>query len=256
MAQSLSDALKVIPDGLRQPLAEQFTELLSSYRKGDWEKVGLKAGKICEIVYSVLAGHVAGSFPTSPSKPRDMVAACKALEQAGGSFGRSVRLQIPKVLMATYELRNSRDIGHIGGDVDPNHMDAEFFLRSCKWMVSELVRVFDAVDTDDARALIDSITERTLPLIWEGDGKKRVLNSSLSHRDQALALAYSCQNGATAKELCNWAGYSNLSRYRSGIIADLHKDALIDFDDATDKVTLLPTGAKYVEDSGVLNLPL
>lgn len=235
-------------------MVDQFTDLLSSYRKGDWEKVGLKAGKVCEIVYSILAGHIAGSFPSMPSKPSNMVTACIAFEQAGSSFSRSVRIQIPRILIATYELRNNRAIGHIGGEVDPNHMDAEFFLRSCKWMVAELVRVFDAVKTDDARALIDGITERTLPLIWEGDGKKRVLNPKLSHRDKALALAYSCQKGATAKQICGWAGYSNLSRYRSVIVADLHKDALIDFDDATDMVTLLPTGAKYVEDSGILNL--
>ena len=121
-------------------------------------------------------------------------------------------------------------------------------------MVAELVRVFDAIKTDDARNLIDGITERTLPLIWEGDGKKRVLNPNLGHREKALALVYSCQHGTTAKEICGWAGYSNLSRYRSGIIAGLHKEALIDFDDATDKITLLPTGAKYVEDSGILNV--
>jgi hypothetical protein len=254
VAQTLSDGLKAIPEGLRLPLVEQFTELLSSYRKGDWEKVGLKAGKICEIVYSILAGHITGTFPATPKKPSNMVSACTAFEQSGGSFSRSVRIQIPRVLIATYELRNNRAIGHVGGDVDPNHMDAELFLRSCKWMVAELVRIFDVVGTDAARSLIDGITERTLPLIWEADGKKRVLNPKLSHRDKALALAYSSQAGVTAKQICSWAGYSNLSRYRSGIIADLHNEALIDFDAKTDHIILLPTGAKYVEDSGVLDL--
>jgi hypothetical protein len=67
MSETLSDALKAIPAGLRNPLIDQFSELLSSYRKGDWEKVGLKAGKICEIVYSIVSGHLTGTFPTSPS---------------------------------------------------------------------------------------------------------------------------------------------------------------------------------------------
>jgi hypothetical protein len=255
MSQTLADALKSIPDGLRLPLVEQFTDLLSSYRNGDWEKVGLKAGKICEIIYSIISGHVNGAFPLVPSKPSNMVAACTALERADGTFSRSVRIQIPRVLIATYELRNNRAIGHVGGEVDPNHMDAEFFLRSCKWMVAELVRIFDVLVTDEAKALIDGITERTLPLIWEGGGKKRVLNPKLSHRDKALALAYSCQKAATAKEICAWSDYSNLSRYRRGIIADLHKEALIDFSSDTDRITLLPTGAKYVEDSGILTMP-
>lgn len=255
MSQSLSDGLKSIPDGLRFPLIENFTELLSNYRKGDWEKVGLKAGKLCEIIYSILAGYIAGAFPASPSKPGNMLTACTSFEQAGSGFSRAVRIQIPRILIATYELRNNRAIGHVGGDVDPNHMDAEFFLRSCKWMVSELVRVFGSISVDESRALIDGITERTLPLIWDDGSKKRVLNPKLSHRDRALALAYSCQNGATAREICGWAGYSNLSRYRNGIVADLHNEALIDFDPPTDKITLLPTGANYVEASGILILP-
>jgi hypothetical protein len=254
MSETLSDALKAIPAGLRNPLIDQFSELLSSYRKGDWEKVGLKAGKICEIVYSIVSGHLTGTFPTSPSKPSKMLAACAALEQTSSSGSRALRIQIPRVLIATYELRNNRAIGHVGGDVDPNRMDAEFFLRSCKWMVSELVRYFAATSVDDARALIDGLTERIIPLIWDGGEKKRVLNPKLSHRDKALALVYSCDHGATAKQLCSWADYSNLSRYRSSVLAELHKEALVDFDAKTDKVILLPTGAKYVEDSGILSI--
>lgn len=253
MSESLSDALKAIPAGLRTPLIDQFSEMLSSYRKGDWEKVGLKAGKICEIIYSIVSGKLTGSFPASPSKPSNMVSACTALEQMSSSGSRALRIQIPRVLIATYELRNNRAIGHVGGDVDPNHMDAEFFLRSCKWMVSELVRCFAAASVDDSGALIEGLTERIIPLVWESDGKKRVLNPKLSHRDKALALAYSCDSGATAKDLCAWADYGNLSRYRSSVIAGLHKEALVDFDLKTDKVVLLPTGAKYVEESGILS---
>jgi hypothetical protein len=38
-------------------------------------------------------------------------------------------------------------------------------------MVAELVRIFDVFVTDEAKALIDGITERTLPLISGGGGK-------------------------------------------------------------------------------------
>src|SRR3712207_4123890 len=125
MADSLDVALSSIPEALRAPLVQQLEELLSEYRGGRWELVGLKAGKLCEIVYTILAGHTSGSYAAAPSKPSNMVAACQALEQAGASFSRSVRIQIPRVLIAVYELRNNRAIGHVGGDVDPNHMDAE-----------------------------------------------------------------------------------------------------------------------------------
>lgn len=136
MADSLASALSDIPDGLRSPLISQFEELLAEYRSGKWETVGLKAGKICEIVYSILSGHCSGAYEKSPTKPKNMVAACIALEQSDPArFSRSVRIQIPRLLIAVYELRNNRAIGHVGGDVDPNHMDAEFFLRDRKSVV-------------------------------------------------------------------------------------------------------------------------
>lgn len=255
MTATLDAALSPIPSGLRQPLISQFEELLSDYRAGRWEAVGLKAGKICEIVYTILAGHVAGRYPASPSKPPNMVKACQDLENApAANFSRSTRIQIPRLLIAIYELRNNRAIGHVGGEVDPNHMDAELFLRGSKWLVSELVRTFGALSEDAARDLIESVTERTIPVVWEGDGVKRVLNPSLSTRNKVLVLAYATPSGATARQLAAWSGYSNLSRLRSTVIAELDKEALVHFDETTDTVRILPTGVRHVEGKGLLVL--
>ena len=35
---------------------------------------------------------------------------------------------------------NNRNVGHVGGDVDPNHMDATGVLAQCNWVMGELVR--------------------------------------------------------------------------------------------------------------------
>lgn len=252
MSASLHEALSDIPVGLRSPLIVEFTELLAEYRAGRWEAVGLKAGKLCEIVHSILAGHVAGSFPAAPSKPRNMLDACVALEKAPSTFSRSVRIQMPRVLIALYELRNNRAIGHVGGDVNPNHMDAEFFLRSAKWILAELVRVFGNVSIQDAGILIESLTERVLPIIWEGLDVKRVLNPKLSASEKALVLLYSSADGTTAKQLAKWMGYSNLSRLRNTVLGDLHGKALVHFDSHSDHVQILPPGTQIVEGSGLL----
>jgi hypothetical protein len=249
---TLKEALCAIPEGLRAPLIQQFEEMLFEYRAGRWETVGLKAGKISEIVYTILAGYVRGSYPAVPSKPKNMVDACQALEQANAN--RSVRIQIPRLLIAIYELRNNRAIGHIGGDVDPNHMDAELFLRAAKWLIAELVRVFARLDANQASDLIERITERSLPVVWEGAGVKRILKPSLSARDKALALAYSSPNGVSSEALASWSGYGNLSRFRSSVLLGLHKEAFIHFNKLTDVVTILLPGVRYVEASGILVL--
>ncbi|THD36156.1 MAG: hypothetical protein E7773_09530 [Sphingomonas sp.] len=253
MSDAMAAALSDIPPGLRSPLLSEFGQLLSEYGAGDWEKVGLKAGKLCEIIYSILKGLTSGSYPSAPAKPQNMVTACTALESAGQSFSRAVRIQIPRIIIATYELRNNRAIGHVSGDINPNHMDAEFFMRSCKWMIAELIRVYTSSDTASALALVETVTEKILPVVWDNEGRKKVLNPDLSTKDKTLVLAYASPEGATAREICSWSNYANLSRFRSSVLKGLSDDALIDFNSTTDVVNLSPTGNRYVESKGLLN---
>src|SRR5579864_5290047 len=92
-----ASALASIPSTLRDELLEAFRRISSNYREGRWEPSELNGGKLCEIVYSILHGYVTGVFPHRSSKPADMVAACRKLEQASSTFPRSVRIQIPRV---------------------------------------------------------------------------------------------------------------------------------------------------------------
>ena len=254
MASALDQALQAIPTGLRNPLVSTFEDLLSEYRAGDWEKVGLKAGKICEIVYTILLGYTSGTYAAGPSKPSNMLTACAAFEQAGSQFSRPVRIQIPRLLIALYELRNNRAIGHVSGDLDPNHMDAELFLRGCKWIIGELIRLFTSLPVDNARDLLEEVTARTLPAVWETGSGKKLLNTKLTTAEKALVLAYSCAGGATAQDIAKWMPYGNLSRLRNTVLADLDREALINFDRGTDLVTVSPTGIRKVESSGLLEL--
>jgi len=58
---------------------------------------------------------------------------------------------IPRLLPVLYEIRNNRGVGHVGGDVDPNHMDAEAVQAMASWVMAELVRIFHGVKTEEAR---------------------------------------------------------------------------------------------------------
>ena len=64
------------------------------------------------------------------------------------------------MLFALYEIRNSRGVGHVGGDVDANHMDAEFVLSAAKWVVAELVRLFHSTDVNIATEVVDALVDK------------------------------------------------------------------------------------------------
>lgn len=237
-----------IPKGLRDPLVTEYNKILRNFRERRWEPAELNGGKLCEIVYTILAGYVAGSFATRPSKPRNMYDACKALEQADKKFPRSVRIQVPRMVVALYEVRNNRGVGHVGGDVNPNHQDAMVVLSMSQWIMAELVRIFHQVDFDAAARAVDGLVERTIPLIWRVNGTIRVLNPELQAIDKALVVLYAGEP-MTAAQLAEAIEYKNLSRFRNEVLAQAHAEKLLNFDPSTDRVDLSPIGSRIVEET-------
>ncbi len=243
-----STALAGIPPGLRGPLLAVFNEIMRNFREGRWEPSELNGGKLCEVVYTIIRGHVDGKMPAKPRKPANMVDACKALEAADVTkFPRSIRIQIPRMLVALYEIRNNRGVGHVGGDVDPNHMDAGAVVEAAKWIMAELIRVFHGLDTTEATAVVEALVERTIPIVWEVGGRRRVLNPELSKGDQTLLLLHARNKPLLDKDLAEWVEHSNISVYRRDVLRPAHKSRLIEYDEQSGLVHLSPKGVVYVE---------
>jgi hypothetical protein len=203
-------------------------------------------------VYSIVDGAVKGSFPARASKPANMLAACRALESAPPDANRvgdrSLRLLIPRVLPVLYEIRNNRGVGHVGGDVDANHMDAEAVLGIASWVMAELVRIFHGVTTVEAQEAVDALVERRTPLIWEVEGTKRVLDPAMNAKEQVLPLLHHSTGWVSRADLFKWVDYSNAGMFRSSVLAPLHKARLIEFDAANSRARISPLGSKLVEE--------
>jgi len=184
-----------------------------------------------------------------------MLQACLDFEKADPArFTRSIRIQIPRVILGLYEIRNNRGVGHVGGDVDPNHMDAVFVLASAKWIVAELVRVFHDVDIPTATKAVDALVDRTLPIVWEVSGRKRVLRTDLSMLDATLVLLYGTLGPVSEQALCEWVGHSNPSVYRRNVLAAAHKRRLLEYDRDGHTAEISPLGTQYVEEHIPLEL--
>lgn len=238
-----------LPDGLRSELLQEFNKVVRNFRETRWEPAELDGGKLCEVICSIIRGRISGKYPAKATKPKNMAAACAALEQAPATFSRSLRLQIPRTLVALYGVRNDRNVGHVGGDVDPNHMDASFVLATSKWLVAELVRIFHDVDTTSATAYVEALIDREVPLIWRFGGTRRVLDPSLSQRDKVLLLLYSEPEPVHVRELGSWLGLSELRYLKRDVLRPATKRLLLHFDESTGLVYLSPTGSRIVESS-------
>jgi hypothetical protein len=181
-----NDAFNALPPTLVADLLDAFQQVLKNYAEHRWEPSELNGGKLCEAAYTILVGYFAGTYEQRAHKPRDMVAACRNLEKEQGQ--RSARIQIPRMIVALYEIRNNRGVGHAGGDVDPNHMDATAVVYMSKWVVAELVRLLHGLTTDEATDLVDALVEREVALVWRSGDKRRVLATGLSLRKGTLLL--------------------------------------------------------------------
>lgn len=242
--------LQALPQGLRQELLSAFGQILRNYRERRWEPAELNGGKFCEVVYTILRGYADGNYPKKPSKPKNMVEACRALEQAPATVcSRSVRIQIPRMLVALYEIRTNRGVGHVGGDVNPNHMDAVCVMEMSKWILGELVRMFHGVSTENATAAVDAIVERTLPIVWEVGGRLRVLEPQMSMKDKALVLLYHCTAPVTEADLVDWVEHSNASVFRRDVLRPAHSQKLLEYDADACIVQISPRGIEHVETS-------
>jgi len=251
---TLENALQSIPSGLRNPLVEQFSLLLRDYLHSDWEGVGTKAGKFCEIAYCVIDGAMSGNYLTGPVKPSNFPSACDQFQNKYPSASRSLRIQIPKVLISVYEIRNNRAIGHVDPILNPSRMDAEFCLRSTKWIIAELVRHFSGTDVENAAKVVNQVTMENIPMVWEVGTNRRVLDPRLKSSDQVLALLYGHSKPVPVKKLLKWCEYSNSTNFRNKILDKLHDGRLIEFDRIEDEVILSPVGHKSVEDRNLLSL--
>ncbi len=242
-------AFGTLPATLRTELLDCYRSILRNFIESRWEPSELNGGKMCEVVYCILKGYIDSTYPSKATKPVNFVDACRALEQASASNSRSVRIQIPRVLIAVYEIRNNRGVGHIGGDVNPNHLDAYFVLSSVKWILAELVRLYHSISMAEAYATIESIIERTSPIVWEIDGQKRILNPKISKRNQTLLLLYHQPEGVLESNLLNWTEYVNASIYRNKILKVLHSERLVEYNEKNRTATISPRGIIYVEET-------
>lgn len=144
------------------------------------------------------------------------------------------------------DVRNRRDVGHKGGDVNPNLADSLLVARMADWILTEILRISYVGDINTAQKIADSLNEIQIPIVAEIDGFVRIQNTSLKFPDKTLViLYYKHPSKVRDTDLFKWTGYSTLSGYKKNILQKLDGDALIHYADGC--CSLLQKGIAYIE---------
>jgi hypothetical protein len=196
----------------------------------------------------VLQNELTGTYTALGTKLGQFDQECLKLERLPKAAGvESLRVIIPRALNFLYTLRNKRGIGHEGGDVEANEIDAATAVRGADWCISELIRVVHSISLEEAQGLLDAIAEREVPQVWSVANARRVLDPSLNYREQTLLLLYTEQAPVPVEDLFDWVEHPRMSNYRTHVLLPLHKSRLIEYDRETETAVLSPTGAERVD---------
>jgi hypothetical protein len=251
---TLDAALAGIDKRFRARIIGGYLELKKRHSQalydGAWDASGLSAGKVCEAVLRFLQHHLAGaSVPFGQHIP-NFADECRKLVTLPATSGpESLRVIIPRALVFLYTLRGKRGIGHVGGDVEANGIDSATIIRTCDWVICELIRTFHGLSLEEAQSIVDGLSQRTIPEIWTISGKKRVMQGGLPFKRQVLLLLYhDAETWVASDDLLNWTEYSNPSVFKKNVLRPLHRDRLLEYDEEIDMVCLSPTGIQEVEE--------
>lgn len=246
---TLETALANIPKQFRAKIIASYLEVRRHRNTDSSKALGMASAHLAESVLRLLQQLTTGKFTPFGQHLNNFAGECrKVVESSTTSVAESLRQVVPRALVFVYTIRNKRGVGHVGGDVDANAIDASTLARTCDWIVCELIRVFHGLSLEEAQDIVDGLAQRQMPDIWQVAGKKRVMRQGLTAKQQVLLLCYQEPAAAVlAEDLCDWIEYSNLSVFRAQVLQPLHKSRQIEFDRSSDSVTLSPTGATAVE---------
>jgi hypothetical protein len=218
-----------------------FREIGKHYVLRNWKTAGIDSGHFVEAVRRFLEHVLFGSAtPIGKSLSKFNDAALKSYESATGD--EAYRILIPRLLWAIYALRNKRSIGHLGA-VPPSEIDASLLLHSAKWVVAEIIRLNAKGSVQQTRDLVDAVVQRTTSIIWIESDIVRVLDKSLSARDQTLVILG--LTGSRSEDFLRDAvGYKHKTNFRK-ILNRLHADRLVEY--SREKLTISPTGMLLAE---------
>lgn len=238
-----------LPRDLLDGLEKTYSEIKKNFVQRRYAPSELEGAKFCEVVFRILEWHTSGGKQYTPLGTHipDFGKATRKFESLS-AFPDSIRFHIPKLLNALYDIRNKRGVGHVGGDVDPNHMDAVFVVSSTDWIMAELVRIFHSITTVEAQDLVEALISKNLPIVWEVAGKKRILNPRMPHRERILVFLYDIHpKPMQENQLREWVEYKNQTRFRDELLRELHDSRLIEYNKSTGEIYISPLGIRTVE---------
>jgi hypothetical protein len=233
-----------IPQDITTVLIDEYLHIKQQFFLRRFQPAELNAARFSECVVRLIEFLDTGSH-TAFGKQLDTEKIINRVVN-NTSLPEGIRFFIPRITRVLLDIRNKRNVAHVGGEVSPNYSDSLFVSQSADWILIEIIRNYHSNSIDEARKIVEGINETKIPVIAEIDGFVRVQNTKMTAEQKTLLILYYKQpNKVNESDLAKWIKYGNTSRYKTQILKKLDDDVLIHR--VKDFCILLPKGIAYVE---------
>jgi len=250
MIDQIKDDLRSagVPVVLVDALLRYYISIRENYMLGKYEPSSLNGGKFVEVCIRILQHEINGDYTLLKDRIKNSCDILRSFERAPASSNHdSFRIHIPRVLMAIYNVRNNRGVGHIGGDVDSNFVDSTLIVSCADWVLAEFIRVFYQCPLEIAQHRVNAIVQRPLFLVFKPNNKPVILLEKISYKDKVLLILYSYDIDIISdSELFSLSEHSNKSIFIRAILKPLSKSKMIIYN-SKKEIMITPKGISYIE---------
>jgi len=185
----LTDALKDLPTQIVEALEKEYGEMESRFARRDWAPAELSGGRFAEGMLRYMEWKESGGKYTPIGTQINRQKVVNKVRNNGGvpEGIRYYMLGCAEILM---DIRNKRDVAHLGDIVDVDEMDSRLLLRMAKWALAEIIREESGLSPIQVQTLIDRLSSREFGLVEEIDGDLVVVASHLKASERALVALY------------------------------------------------------------------
>jgi len=218
---SFANALGVIPSEIVIAIEKEYLELSARFSRHDWAPGELNSGRFAEAILRYLECKDSGGSFTPIGQELKRQAIINRVSN-NPNLPEGLRFHVLKCTELLLDIRNKRDIAHLGSVIDVKEMDSRLVLRLAKWVLSEIIRVEASLDPKDIQVIIDKLTVQETPLIDEIDGDLIFVGTHLAMEERVLVtLNRSYPKPIELKTLRQIVKYRNSTRFRDEIIKKL-----------------------------------
>lgn len=241
---------KNIPSDILNVLLTEFSHIRQQFFLKKYQPSELNGARFGECVLRLLEYLDTGAYTPFGTQLSSSDGIIKKIEN-NTALPNTFRFFIPRLVRVILDVRNKRDVAHVGGEVSPNYSDSLLVVHATDWILTELVRHYHTCTIDEASQIVKVINEPRIPIVADVDGFLRIQNTKLSIQDRVLViLFYKRPQKVLDADISKWCRYQNISRFRKDILTDLDKQALIHYENGF--CTLLDRGVIHIEK----NIPL